>query len=483
MTPLAPHDDAGRSTRALLAGLRVVLHASFAALLALGLARALAGSPEAPPVRGTTAAALVALVLGLGGVYLAGTIHERRLWHAGRTPAPRAAAGWLALVLALWALAVLHHADLTWLAFPLFFVVLHVVTTLLGRPALAVVLVAAATAVVVGAGALRAGGPPPVGAVLGPVIGAGVAVVMYHAYRLLLAESERQRAVAEELRATRADLAASERHAGVLAERERLAREIHDTLTQGLASIVLVSRAAQDALGAGDSALADERLGTVRATAAESLAESRAFIRGLRASRGGAGDGLAGELVASLEAAVRAFGARQMAAGHPVRAEFEQVGRARDVTEAVGTVLVRAAQASLANVGQHAEASRCRVTLTWLDGEAALDVADDGRGFAVDVADAVGRPEWEADSAEEAAGTGVGLAGLRERVAAVGGSVEVESAPGEGTVVAVRVPVAAAPAAPLPAPGVGDRPADRPEDPAGGAEVTDQGDEERTMPR
>ncbi|TFI12835.1 sensor histidine kinase, partial [Micrococcus endophyticus] len=69
-------------------------------------------------------------------------------------------------------------------------------------------------------------------------------------------------------------------------ERERLAREIHDTLTQGLASIVLVSRAAQDALDAQDPALARTRMETVRTTAAENLDESRRFVRDLRATGG-----------------------------------------------------------------------------------------------------------------------------------------------------------------------------------------------------
>lgn len=426
-----PPRSAGLDTPALLAALRVVLHVSFAGLLTLGLARALTGGDGAPPAPGS-APLLGGLTVVLAAVYLAGTVRERRLWSAGRAPGAGAALGWLAAVLALWALLVLHHADFTWLAFPLFFVCLHVVGVLLRRPALAVALVAAVTGVVVGAGLLRTGAPSP-GAVLGPVIGAGVAVVMHLAYRVLLADAAHQRAVAEDLRATRAELAESERHAGVLAERERLSREIHDTLTQGLASIVLISRAAQDAVRAGDVALADERLETVRATAAENLAESRAFVRGLRAAGPApgpdGGDPAVAEhpLATALASAVRGFRARQQAVGEPVDAELTVVGEPVPVGEAVETALVRAAQSSLANVAQHARARRCRVTLTWLDGEVALDVADDGVG-------AVG-------CTSTAGGTGVGLAGLRERVAGVGGEVSVESAPGEGTVVAVRVPL------------------------------------------
>lgn len=430
----------GVPTPTLLGALRIVLHTAFAGLLALGLVRALTGGVDGPVPWGGAAGMLVVLTAALAAVYLAGTVHERRLRGAGRAPAGGPALGWLAAVLALWALLVLHHADFTWLAFPLFFVSLHVVGVLLRRPAAAVALVAAVTGVVVLAGALRAGALSP-GAVLGPAIGAGAAVVMHLAYRVLLTEAEHQRIVADQLRATRAELAESERHAGVLAERERLSREIHDTLTQGLASIVLVSRAAQDAVRRGDLALADERLETVRATAAENLAESRAFVRGLRAPADGQGEedgvgvvpgGAPDALAASLAQAVRGFRARQQALGRPVDAELTVVGQPVPVGEAVETVLVRAAQASLANVAQHARARRCRVTLTWLPGEVALDIADDGDGF-----DPVG-----VAARGVGPGTGVGLAGLRERVAGVGGQVDVETAPREGTVVAVRVPVA-----------------------------------------
>lgn len=426
----------GLPTPALLVVLRIVLHTSFAGLLSLGLVRALAGGVGGPAARGATGVMLVVLTAVLAAVYLAGTVHERGFRKAGRSPAGGPALGWLAAVLAVWALLVLHHPDFTWLAFPLFFVCLHVMDVLLRRPVAAVTLVAAVTGVVVLAGALRAGELSP-GAVLGPAIGAGAAVVMHLAYRVLLTEAEHQRVVAEELRATRAELAASERHAGILTERERLSREIHDTLTQGLASIVLVSRAAQDAVRAGDAALADERLETVRATAAENLSESRAFVRGLRAA-GPAEDavvsaaGARDPLAAALAQAVRGLRARQQALGRPVDAELTLVGEPVAVGEAVETVLIRAAQASLANVAQHADARRCRVTLTWLDGEVALDVADDGVGF---------DPDHGADGTGATAGTGVGLAGLRERAAGVGGQATVESAPGEGTVVALRIPI------------------------------------------
>lgn len=450
-TTSAPVAEAGEpsGTAAVLAGLRVILHVAFAAMLAVGLARALAGvrAAGAGQTPGPfTTVVLVGLSVALAAVYLAGTVVERRRWRRGADVGRGAAAVWLAVVLGLWGLLVAHHPDVAWVAFPLFFVVLHVAGHVAGRHRrlgrVAGTLLVLAMAGVVGLSMAAAGEGVRPAAVIGPLVGAVVALVLSGAYRALLEESERQRAVAEALRATRADLAASQRSAGALAERERLARDIHDTLTQGLASIVLVSRAAQDALRDGDAALAGERLETVRATAAESLADSRAFVRELRSGATGAG------LVESLEAAVRAFAAQQAAAGTPVAADVDVVGEAVPVPEAVETALVRAVRASLANVGQHAGAERARVSVAFLPGEITVDVADDGRGVDPAGVDGYRAGGPRTDAPRTDGSTGVGLAGVRERMELLGGEAAVESAPGEGTVVALRVPLPRTPSGP-----------------------------------
>ena len=103
-----------------------------------------------------------------------------------------------------------------------------------------------------------------------------------------------------------------------------------------------------------------------------------------------------------------------------------------DPGPAAGTALVRSVRGLLANVVEHAGATRAVVTVTFQDDVVAVDVIDDGRGFAGPL-----------DTTEPDRGRG--LAGIRERVAEIGGRLDVESTPGEGTAVAVTVPVGSAP--------------------------------------
>jgi signal transduction histidine kinase len=264
--------------------------------------------------------------------------------------------------------------------------------------------------------------------VLGPVFGAAFAVVTGLAYRALYAEAENQRRAADELRRTRAELARSQHDAGVLAERERLAREIHDTLAQGFSSIVLMGRSAAKALDAGDQDTVRSRLRTVQETAAANLDEARSFVRGLRPpalEQSG--------LVEALRRLCAKTEAEAAARGTSLRCRFELEGSPGGLPNAYQATLLRAAQSSLANVWAHAKARTAVVTLSFLDAEVTMDVFDDGVGF--DPATVLPAAAARGD------GHGVGIQGLRERVSALGGSLDVESAPGEGTVVAIRLPL------------------------------------------
>ncbi|CAH0196399.1 MULTISPECIES: sensor histidine kinase [unclassified Arthrobacter] len=396
--------------------LRVSLHVGFAVLLLVALVRLVAG--------GITGQGWVTLLLALllAAFYLAGTVLEKRhAAHRTRFDPRPYSAWWLGGVSVLWLLLIWTSADFVWLAFPLFFLELHVLRRRLALPAIAL-----STLFVIGALWFHNGGiaPPELPMVLGPAFGAAFAVVTGLAYRALFLEAENQRLAAEELRRTRAELARTQHNAGTLAERTRLAREIHDTLAQGLSSIVLMGRAAEKALDDGEPAVARERLRIVRDTAAANLAEARNFVRALQSP-----DLEDGSLVAGLLRLCEKTEAETAARGTGLRCRLDVEGVPVELPAAHQTALLRAAQASLANVRIHAQASTAVVTLSFLGPEVAMDIYDDGTGF--DPAALPARPD----------GSGYGLTSLRERVAALHGQLDIESAPGEGTVVAIRLPL------------------------------------------
>ena len=195
--------------------LRVCLHLLMAALLVLAALRgALGGAPYA------TAISLAAVAMG--AVYAAGPALPRI------RRSPRAAAGWLGVLAIAWLVLLALTPDGVWLAFPLFFLQLHLLPLRAGVSA-----VAASTLLAIGGFAWHAGRFSPAAAI-GPIIGAAVAVATVLAYQALYRESEHRRRLLDELETARNDLAEAERTAGVLEERGRLAREIHDTLAQGL---------------------------------------------------------------------------------------------------------------------------------------------------------------------------------------------------------------------------------------------------------
>ncbi|MGN7150827.1 sensor histidine kinase [Arthrobacter sp. SAFR-179] len=417
--PLAALENA--SSAAILRVLRVTLHTGFAVLLAVALVRMLmAGGP----LRWLWAGAAVVLA----AVYLAGTVVEKRHAEARTGFNPRRyGLLWLGLVTGLWAFLLAGSADFAWLAFPIFFLHLH----LLPRRA-ALLAIALMTVAVVASQWAAAGTPVPhAAAIVGPVLGAVFSVITGLAYAALYREAENQRRAADELRRTREELARSQHEAGVLAERERLAREIHDTLAQGLSSIVLLGRAAEKSLMDGDTAMASERVARVQQTATDNLAEARSFVRGLSSPQ------LEGTTL--VEALRRLCGTTETgaaAAGVALRCRLEVDGEPQELPQPVRVTLLRAAQASLANVREHARAANAVVTLAFLGSEVTMDIYDDGTGF---------DPAGAAGAADTADGSGFGLRSLRERVNALNGSLAVESAPGEGTVVAIRLPLGGGP--------------------------------------
>lgn len=381
--------------------LRICLHALLAGLLALAVVRAVAdGVPQA--------GAVVGVASGMGVVYAAGTLSP------AVARSQRAAAVWLAALGVCWAALLVLSPDALWTAFPLYFLQLHLLPL---RWALPTVALTAAAAI---ASFVLHGSPVSPGSFIGPSLGAAVAVATVLGYQALYRESERRRELIDELMATRAELAAAERTAGTLAERERLAREIHDTLAQGLSSIQLLLRAAQRALPAG--APAAPHIEQARAAAQDNLAEARRFVRALSPP-----DLEHGSLAGALE---RLSASASASPGSDVQVQFTVSGTPTELPTPYEVALLRTAQSALANTFRHADAGRAEITLSFMDTSVSLDVVDDGRGF-----DPASAPYDNGDDG------GFGLPAMRARARSLGGTLSVESAPGQGTAVAVTLPL------------------------------------------
>lgn len=226
---------------------------------------------------------------------------------------------------------------------------------------------------------------------------------------------ERARLVSE-LAAARTELAAVSHEAGVSAERQRLARDLHDTLAQGSTSVLLLLQAARASLP-GDAATCERHLVLAEQTTRENLAEIRALVAALTPA---ALDGVS--LPVAVERVTTRIG-RELG----IRATMTTVGAHRRLPASCEVVLLRVAQEALANVRKHARAAAVAVELGYHDDRVTLRVTDDGRGFDPDV---------------RAAG-GFGLDGLRDRVRASGGELRVDTAPDAGVAVLVSLPTGA----------------------------------------
>jgi signal transduction histidine kinase/ligand-binding sensor domain-containing protein len=204
------------------------------------------------------------------------------------------------------------------------------------------------------------------------------------------------------------------RFAAVLAERTRLAREIHDTLLQGFAGVALSLRAATRALNAPPEYT--KSLDDVLSLAQRTLADARQAVWDLRSPTA------EGSFATALEDAAR----RTLAAGGPELA-WTVSGRPRALSPNVERVLLRTAQEALTNTVKHASAQRARVALIYERRVVRLTVRDDGCGFRVDPTYRSYAGHW-------------GLLGMRERVEQAHGTLRVTSEEGNGTEVSVTVP-------------------------------------------
>jgi signal transduction histidine kinase len=256
------------------------------------------------------------------------------------------------------------------------------------------------------------------------------------------------------------------REAGVLDERQRMAREIHDTLAQGLTGIITQLQAAEQA--ADDLAGWRRHFEAATRLARESLSEARRSVEALRPES--LESGRLSEALAEV--------AGRWSTLHGIPAQVTTTGTARPMPPEAEFALLRTAQEALANVAKHARATRVGVTLSYMEHQVALDVRDDGRGF--DPAKLCAEAAKAAQAAKESAAHrhamvahvngvtglvglsvsdhlrhpdaakpgdgGFGLVAMRQRIESLAGTLQVESEPGFGTGISACLPVASGPA-------------------------------------
>jgi signal transduction histidine kinase len=353
-------------------------------------------------IAGAALAAMVPLYVVVGRPLMQ---MDEATWRSGG--GGRRAAAYLVALIVLFAVAQSQNTDAWFLAFGLSPHCFHVMA-----PRRGMVFVVAFNVI---AGALEAWRNP---GLAGALIAVGIVIFsvtfsyVYSRWMILVIEqSVEQAALIEQLESTRAELAAAHHEAGVLAERHRLAGEIHDTLAQGFASIVTLLQAAESSVGA-ETPEARRHLNLALVTARENLAEARTLVTALSP--------------AELESGTLGDAVRRVtdttAAQAAIRSSSHITGTARRLPTSTEVVLLRVCQEALANVRKHAAARHVSVRLCYADGSVRLTVADDGNGF------------------DPGTARGYGLKGMRERVRQVGGTVEITSAPGVGTEVSAEVP-------------------------------------------
>lgn len=394
-------DVTGATVRAMEIG----QHVMALALTAIGTIRAVGDGVGLP--------AAVVSGLAILGWHTAGTSL------GARTGSRRVLVWWLIGLAAIWLAAVAVSAEFIWLAFLLWLLAGHLLPARWGLLFSGFVL-----AVVIAAPILHHG-TTSYANVFGPLIGGVFAFGISRGYLQLLRDAtERERLVASLTRAQddmaelQDELALAQRHSGAIAERTRISRDLHDTVAQGLSSIRLLAHA-----GSGRTPDADavRTLTQVEALASDSLADVRRIVAALAPA-----ELEDGALAAALQ---RMLDRAQDEAG--LHGELHVDESLPILPTAAEVALLRTAQSALANVRLHADATRVVMSLIDAADSVRLDIIDDGAGFDLSA--------WEQST--DAVASGYGLRFMRARLRELGGGLDIESTPGEGTAISVHVPI------------------------------------------
>jgi len=412
-SPLTRADNVGAGTT--MRAMEIGQHVIAAGLAAIGAVRAIG---DGAPVAAAVIAGLAILAWHTAGTILPSRSSSRSLvvW-------------WLIGFGVIWIAAVAVSPEFVWVAFLLWLLAGHLLPVPWGLVYSGIVLVVVITAPILHHGTTSYAN------VFGPLIGGIFAFGISRGYLQLLRDAaERERLVGSLTRAQQEmadlqdELALAQRQSGAIAERTRISRDIHDTIAQALSSIRLLAHA-----GAGRSADAEaaRTLTQVEALAGDSLADVRRIVAALVPAEL-EGDVLAAALRRMLDRAHDEIG---------LQVELHVDDSLPLLPTGVEVALLRTAQSALANVRLHAGATRVVMSLVDADRTVRLDVTDDGAGFDV--------PAWEKRT--ESGSSSYGLRFMRGRLRELGGGLDIESAPGEGTTVSVHLPLHPEPLHPEPA--------------------------------
>lgn len=357
---------------------------------------------------GAAASVAIAVTVVLVGWYF--------LRYAWTTPAGGPTPGWLVGLATAWLVAVVVSAEFIWWAFLLWLIVGQLLRL---RWALAAAGLIFAVVVAV---PLLHHGSTSYATIFGPLIGALFAITVARSYLLLLADAQLRQELVASLQATQAEildlqdeLALTQRHAGMVAERTRLAGDIHDTVAQELISIRLLAHA-----GAHAAHPAEMRthLEQVEELAAASIGQVRRIVAALTPA-----ELESGALAVALERMVQRL---RTEAG--VEAHLQVDTTLPGLAPSVEVALLRTAQSAFANIRQHAGATTAMVSLIDDDDTIRLDIVDDGVGF-----DPLAVPQN--------AGTSVGLGLARARLRELGGGLDIAAEAGQGTSLSAYLPL------------------------------------------
>lgn len=338
--------------------------------------------------------------------------------HPAAKPPVRAEA-WLLGLAGIWLIAVIVSPEFIWLAFLLWLLAGRLLPLVWG-----LLFSAAVLAVAIGA-PLYFEGSTTYANILGPLIGSIFTFGISRGYLHLLDEvSQREQLVEsltlaqQEMAALQDELTRAQRESGAAAERQRISRDLHDTVAQSLSSVRFLAHAGAAKTTDPESAAT---FGQVGVLAAESLTDVRRIVAALTPAELDEG-----ALAAALS---RLLKRTEGESGLQLTLQVDDSLPALPTD--VEVALLRTAQSGLANVRKHAGAKSAVLSLIDEGDAVRLDLVDDGHGF--DVA------AW--DTQHESTSYSFGLRFMRQRLRELGGGLVIESAPGEGTAISAHIPL------------------------------------------